>query len=109
MQGYRLAKDGTPTLLYRHGQTMITDTLTSKGKGMRRRLEFTGSKGKLWVRLATANIFLTEKTGIWSTDAKLSIIAPTGKVRRIEGMSELIVPVNFDSSGKAMVYTEWQW
>jgi len=109
MRGYRLANDGTPTLLYSHGTTKITDTLTPKGKGLRRRMEFTGTKGNLWVRLATAKVFLNDKPGVWSTDSKLSIIAPTAQFRRIGEMSELIVPVKFDGVGKATIESEWHW
>ena len=109
MRGYRLAKDGTPSILYSHGTTKITDTLTPRGKGLRRRMEFVGTKGNLWVRLATAKVFLSDKPGVWATDTKLSIIAPNSKIRRIGGVSELIVPVKFDGSGKATIETEWHW
>ena len=109
MRGYRLAKDGTPTLLYSHGTTKITDTLTPRGKGLRRRMEFTGAKGNLCVRLATAKVFLSDKPGVWATDNKLSIIAPNSQVRSIGEMSELIVPVKFDGSGKATIEIEWHW
>ena len=109
MQGYRLAKDGTPILLYSHGTTTITDSLTPRGKGMRRQMEFTGTKSDLWVRLATAKVFLNDKPGIWSTDSKLSIIAPTAQFRRIGEISELIAPVKFDESGKATIEMEWHW
>jgi len=109
MQGYRLAKDGTPTLLYSHGTTKITDTLTPKGKGMRRRMEFAGTMSDLWVRLATAKVLLNEKPGIWSTDSKLSVIAPTAQFRKIGEISELIAPVKFDDSGKAIIEIEWHW
>ena len=109
MQGYRLAKDDTPILLYSHGTTTITDALTPRGKGMRRQMEFTGTKSDLWVRLATAKVFLNDKPGIWSTDSKLSIIAPTAQFRRIGETSELIAPVKFDESGKATIEMEWHW
>ena len=109
MQGYRLAMEGTPTLLYSHGTTKITDTLTPKDKGLRRQMEFAGAKGNLWVRLATAKVILNDKPGVWATDNKLSIIAPNSQVRRIGGMSELIVPVKFDGLGKATIEIEWHW
>ena len=109
MQGYRLTKGGTPILLYSHGTTTITDSLTPRGKGMRRQMEFTGTKSDLWVRLATAKVFLNDKPGIWSTDSKLSIIAPTAQFRRIGEISELIAPVKFDESGKATIEMEWHW
>ena len=109
MRGYRLAKDGTPSILYSHSTTKITDTLTPRGKGMRRRMEFTGAKGNLWVRLATAKVFLSDKPGVWSTDTQLSIIAPNSQVRRIGEISELIAPVKFDGSSKATIEIEWHW
>ena len=109
MRGYRLANDGTPTLLYSHGTTKITDTLTPRGEGLRRRMEFTGPKDNLWVRLATSKVFLNDKPGVWSTNSKLSIIAPTAQFRRIGEMSELIVPVKFDGFGKATIESEWHW
>jgi len=108
-RGYRLAKDGTPTLLYFHDTTKITDTLTPRGKGLRRRMEFVGAKDNLWVRLATAKAFLSDKPGVWATDTKLSIIATNSQVRSIGGMSELILPVKFDASGKATIEIEWHW
>ena len=109
MGGYRLSKDGIPTLLYSQGTTKITDTLTPRGKGLRRQMEFTNAKDNLWVRLATAKVFLSDKPGVWSTNTKLSITAPNSQIRRIEEMSELIVPVKFDSSGKATMEIEWHW
>ncbi len=109
MRGYRLAKDGTPSILYSHGTTKITDTLTPRGKGLRRQMEFNGPKGNLWVRLATAKVFLSDKPGVWSTNTQLSIIAPNSQVRRIGEISELIVPVKFDDLGKATIEIEWHW
>ena len=72
-------------------------------------MEFTGAKGNLWVRLATAKVFLSDKPGVWATDTKLSIIAPNSQVRSIGGKSELIMPVKFDGSGKATIEIEWHW
>jgi len=109
MRGYRLAKDGTPTLLYSHDTTKITDTLTPRGNGLRRRMEFVGAKDNLWVWLATAKVFLSDKPGVWTAENKLSIIAPNSQVRSIEGISELILPVKFDDSGKATIEIEWHW
>jgi hypothetical protein len=109
MGGYRLAKDGTPSILYSHGTTRISDTLTPRSKGLWRRMEFTGAKGNLWVRLATAESFLSDKPGVWSVDTGLSIIAPAARLRRMGEMSELIVPVTFDGSGKATIEIEWHW
>ena len=72
-------------------------------------MEFVGAKDNLWVRLATAKVFLSDKPGVWATENKLSIIAPNSQVRSIGGMSELIVPVKFDGSGKATIEIEWHW
>ena len=109
MGGYRLSKDGIPTLLYSQGTTKITDTLTPRGKGLRRQMEFTGAKDNLWIRLATAEVFGSGKSGVWSTNTKLYITARNSQIRRIEGMSELIMPVEFDSSGKSTMEIEWHW
>ncbi len=109
MRGYRLAKNGTPSILYSRDTTKITDTLTPRGKGLRRQMEFTGAKGNLWVRLATAKVFLSDKPGVWSTNTQLSIIAPNSQVRRIGEISELIAPVKFDGSSKATIEIEWHW
>ncbi len=109
MQGYRLAEDGTPTLLYTHDNTKITDTLTPRGKGLRRRMEFVGAKDNLWVRLATAKVFQSDKPGVWTTDNKLSIIAPNSKIRSVGEKSELIIPVKFNAFGKATIEIEWHW
>ena len=81
MQGYRLTKEGTPTLLYSHGTTKVTDTLAPKGKGMRQLIEFTGTKKDLWVRIATSKDFINDKPGIWSNGSNLSIIALTAQIR----------------------------
>jgi len=109
MQGYRLAKDGTPTLLYAHDNTKITDTLTPRGKGLQRRMEFVGAKDSLWVRLATAKVFQSDKPGVWTIENKLSIIAPNSRIRSVGEKSELIIPVKFDDSGKATIEIEWHW
>ena len=109
MQGYRLAEDGTPTLLYTHDNTKITDTLTPRGKGLRRRMEFVGAKDNLWVRLATAKVFQSDKPGVWTTENKLSIIAPNSKIRSVGEKSELIIPVKFNGFGKATIEIEWHW
>jgi len=109
MQGYRLAKDGTPTLLYSHGTTKITDTLAPKGKGMRQLIELAGTKKGLWVRVATAKDFVNDKPGIWSNDSNLSIIAPTAQIRKSGELSELIAPIKFDDSGKASIEIDWHW
>ena len=109
MQGYRLTKEGTPTLLYSHGTTKVTDTLTPKGKGMRQLIEFTGTKKDLWVRIATAKVFVNDKPGIWSNGSNLSIIAPTAEIRKSGEMSELIAPIKFDNSGKASIEIDWHW
>ena len=109
MRGYRLAKEGNPTLLYSHGSTMISDTLTPKGKGMRQLIEFTGTKKDLWVRIATAKVFVNDKPGIWSNGSNLSIIAPTAQIRTSGEKSELIAPIKFDNSGKASIEIDWHW
>ena len=109
MQGYRLTKEGTPTLLYSHGTTKVTDTLAPKGKGMRQLIEFTGTKKDLWVRIATAKDFINDKPGIWSNGSNLSIIAPTAQIRTSGEISELIAPIKFDNSGKASIEIDWHW
>ena len=109
MQGYRLTKEGTPTLLYSHGTTKVTDTLTPKGKGMRQLIEFTGTKKDLWVRIATAKDFVNDKPGIWSNGSNLSIIAPTAQIRTSGEKSEIIAPIKFDNSGKASIEIDWHW
>ena len=109
MQGYRLTKEGTPTLLYSHGTTKVTDTLAPKGKGMRQLIEFTGTKKDLWVRIATAKDFVNDKPGIWSNGSNLSIIAPTAQIRKSGEISELIAPIKFNNSGKASIEIDWHW
>ena len=109
MQGYRLTRDGTPTLLYSHGTTKVTDTLVPKGNGMRQLIEFTGTKKDLWVRIATSKDFINDKPGIWSNGSNLSIIAPTAQIRTSGEISELIAPIKFDNSGKALIEIDWHW
>ncbi|MDE2679949.1 MAG: c-type cytochrome [Verrucomicrobiota bacterium] len=108
-RGYRLAKDGTPTFLYRHGKTEITDTLTARGKGLRRRMEFYGGEGELAVRLAIGENFRTKEVGVWITDQQLTIIAPTARVRSIGKQSELLAPVKLKANGKTILEVELQW
>ena len=108
-RGYRLAKDGTPTFLYRHGKTKITDTLTPSGKGLRRRMEFTGGQGELAVLLAVGENFRTKEVGVWITDQQLTIIAPTARVRSIGKQSELLAPVKLKANGKTILEVELQW
>ena len=108
-RGYRLAKDGTPTLLYRHGKTDITDTLSPKGNGLRRRMEFSAGEGKLWVRLAVANEFLTSERGAWIGDNKLTFIAHTASVRTLDGKAELIAPVELKATGNTVLEVQLSW
>jgi len=107
--GYRLAKDGTPTMIYRHGKTDITDTLTPKGDGLRRRMEFTGGEGNLWVRLAVSNEFLTNERGKWIGDNKLIIIAPAARLRTISGAAELIAPIELKPTDKTVLEVQLLW
>ena len=108
-RGYRIAKDGTPTMLYRHGKTEITDTLSPKGKGLQRRMEFGPGEGKLWVRLATAKEFLTSERGVWIGDNQLTLIAPNARVRTIGGKAELIASVELKANGKTTLEVGLKW
>ena len=104
-RGYRLSKDGTPTFLYRHGKTEITDTLTPKFKGLLRRMEFSGGEGELAVRLAVGENLRTKEVGVWITDQH----APTARVRSIGKQSELLAPVKLKANGKTILEVELQW
>ena len=108
-RGYRLAKDGTPTLLYRHGKTDITDTLSPKDDGFRRRMEFSAGEGKLWVRLALANEFFTSERGVWIGANKLTLIAPTARVRTINGKVELIAPIDLKTNDNTVLEVQLSW
>ena len=108
-RGYRLAKDGTPTLLYRHGKTDITDTLSPKDDGLRRRMEFSAGEGKLWVRLAVANEFFTSERGVWIGANKLTLIAPTARVRTINGKVELIAPIDLKTNDNTVLEVQLSW
>ena len=108
-RGYRLAKTGSPTLLYRHGKTEITDTLAPKNKGLQRVMTFGPGQKILWVRLATAKDFLTRKRGVWMADEGFTIITPNARVRRIGDSAELIAPVRLRANGKTVLEMELQW
>ena len=108
-RGYRLAKTGSPTLLYRHGKTEITDTLAPKNKGVQRVMTFGPGQEILWVRLATAKEFLTRERGVWMADEGFTIITPTARVRRIGDSAELIAPVRLRANGKTVLEMELQW
>ena len=108
-RGYRLAKTGSPTLLYRHGKTEITDTLAPKNKGLQRVMTFGPGQEILWVRLATAKEFLTREHGVWMADEGFTIITPTARVRRIGDSAELIAPVRLRANGKTVLEMELQW
>ena len=108
-RGYRLAKTGSPTLLYRHGKTEITDTLAPKNKGLQRVMTFGPGQEILWVRLATAKDFLTRERGVWMADEGFAIITPNARVRRIDDLAELIAPVRLKANGKTVLEVELQW
>lgn len=107
--GYRLAKDGKPTMIYRHDKTDITDTLTPKGDGLLRRLEFTGGEGPLWVRLAAAKEFLSSERGVWIGDNNLTLIAPSAQLRTINGSAELIAPIELKGADKTVMEFQILW
>ena len=107
--GYRLAKDGTPTFLYSHGKTKITDTLTARGNGLLWLMEFTGGEGELAVRLAVGDNFRTKEVGVWITDQQLTIIAPTAFTRQVGKQTELIAPVKLKANDKTILEVELQW
>ena len=108
-RGYRLAKDGTPTLLYRHGKTTITDKLTPERKGLKRRMEFTDGEGVLWVRLAAGDRFKSTEKGVWGTDTKLTVITPIAMLLSNGKQLELLAPVNLKANGKTVLEVELQW
>ena len=108
-RGYRLAKDGTPTMLYRHGKTEITDTLAPGGKGLKRRMEFTGGEGVLWVRLAAGEKIKSTEKGVWVNDAQLKVITPFATLISNDKQLELLAPVNLKAEGKTILEVELQW
>jgi len=108
-RGYRLAKDGTPTLLYRHGKTTITDKLTPERKGLKRRMEFTDGEGVLWVRLAAGDRFKSTEKGVWGNDTKLTVITPIAMLLSNGKQLELLAPVNLKANGKTVLEVELQW
>tara|TARA_B100001778_G_C18574173_1_gene624065 strand:+ start:36 stop:1097 length:1062 start_codon:yes stop_codon:yes gene_type:complete len=107
--GYRLSKGGTPTMLYRHGKTDITDTLTPISDGLQRRMEFIGGEGNLWVRLAVAREFRTSERGEWIGDNKLTLIVPNARKRAIKGSSELITPIKLKATDKTVLEVQLSW
>ena len=107
--GYRLSKVGTPTMIYRHGKTDITDTLTPMGDGLKRRMEFAGGEGTLWVRLGVAKEFLSSKRGVWIGDNKLTLIAASAHLRRINGSEELIAPIELKATDKTVLEVQLSW
>jgi len=108
-RGYRLAKDGTPTMLYRHGKTDIADTLVPLGKELYRRMEFDPGEGMLWVRLAMANMFESSEAGVWSSANNLTIIAPRAHVRTIGDQCELILPVKLNVNTRTQMEVKYSW
>jgi len=112
-RGYRLAKDGTPTMLYRHGKTEIADTLApirkDNGKGLQRRMTFGPGEGTLWVRLAVAKGFVSKESGVWGSTNNLTITAPTARVRFIGDQSELILPVKLKSNDPTHLEVNLSW
>jgi len=108
-RGYRIAKDGTPTMLYRHGKTDIADTLVPLGKELYRRMEFDLGEGILWVRLAVADVFKSSEAGVWSSANNLTIIAPEARVRTIGNRYELILPVKLDINVQTKMEVKLTW
>jgi mono/diheme cytochrome c family protein len=108
-RGYRLDKDGIPTMLYRHGKTEIADTLVPIKKELYRRIEFDSGKGMLWVRLAVANAFESNDAKVWSAANNLTIIAPQARVRTIGDRCELILPVKLNLNARTQIEAKYAW
>ena len=108
-RGYRLDKDGIPTMLYRHGKTDIADTLVPIKKELYRRIEFDSGKGMLWVRLAVANAFESSDAKVWSAANNLTIIAPQARVRTIGDRCELILPVKLNLNARTQIEAKYAW
>ena len=72
-------------------------------------MEFSAGEGKLWVRLAVANEFLTSERGVWIGDNKLTLIAPTASVRTLDGKAELIAPVELKATGNTVLEVQLSW
>jgi len=108
-RGYRLDKNGIPTMLYRHGKTDIADTLIPIDKKLHRRIEFDPGEGILWVRLAVANLFELRETEVWISSNNLTIIAPQARVRTIGDQSELILPVKLNLNARTQIEAKYTW
>ena len=96
-------------MLYRHGKTDITDTLTPISDGLQRRMEFIGGEGNLWVRLAVAREFRTSERGEWIGDNKLTLIVPNARKRAIKGSSELVTPIKLKATDKTVLEVQLSW
>ena len=72
-------------------------------------MEFSAGEGKLWVRLAVANEFLTSERGAWIGDNKLTFIAHTASVRTLDGKAELIAPVELKATGNTVLEVQLSW
>ena len=72
-------------------------------------MEFSAGEGKLWVRLAVANKFLTSERGAWIGDNKLNFIAHTASVRTLDGKAELIAPVGLKATGNTVLEVQLSW
>jgi len=108
-RGYRLSDAGTPTFLYQLGQTHIKDMLIPMTNGFRRLMKFSGAQSRLWVRLAVASKFTTSESGVWTGNDALITVAPTARVRVVDGHSELLAPVEFKTGNKATLEVQWRW
>ena len=72
-------------------------------------MEFTGGEGTLWVRLAVAQEFLSSKRGVWIADNKLTLIADSANLRRINGSVELIAPIELKATDKTVLEVQLSW
>lgn len=72
-------------------------------------MEFSAGEGKLWVRLALANEFFTSERGVWIGANKLTLIAPTARVRTINGKAELIAPIDLKTNDNTVLEVQLSW
>ena len=72
-------------------------------------MEFSAGEGKLWVRLAVANEFLTREPGLRIGANKLTLIAPPANVRTLDGKAELIAPVELKATGNTVLEVQLSW
>ena len=114
--GYDLDDKGRPSFRYSWNNIAAVDKIepiAAEGDGdasLRRTLQLSADSAvaNMYFRIAAVKNIETTDTG-WLIDKAISVTAPRAQVRNVNGSQQLLVPVTFDSAGKATVTYQMVW